>query len=853
MIHRLRPFFLCSLGAALVPAVQAAVPAPPPPTVYDVRIRYRIDAFRNERVVQYGEMMRYLKAHGFRRDPDVEVPENEAEDRAATRLDGTVSGKRALELAAERHVKAILLLPQGAKLPEDAKAPVRVHLTLNAALPANRQHLLHDRAREVLASIGFREGAGYDHRGYTRLVGSIPVGQLDALLSDLRTLPAGARQPAPFQAVWPLRVTEVLPTLPLPSPRSVRPPVVPPEQQKLTADLREVLADAAGAAAPRRLEVILANIPTEEDRVWRGRLAKAVPGTIVEGRLGPVVTVVLPPAKAPALAALDEVAALRLPRVARSGPQAPGSAAETWKPLLDTNRDARLHDLRHRGRGARLAVIDSDFAGWKGLVGKDLPAATRLIDLTLERNPDLQPDPFPTKDGLGSGTRRAVTLSRAAAEADLTLIRLDPAAAYMLYQAAQAIRGDPYSSLSLENRLADLEAQRRQLDHRRDDLLEERKVVLEDFSQEPESVKRREAYRKKQAEWDADHRAYLQRVQVFLDHQKAVRGLKGVRVVASALGWDEGFPADSGGTLTRYFDDRPFRAALWFQAAGDTRGQSWSGLFRDEDGNTLMEFVPPGKPLPPGAWTPELNFLSWRTPEQRTVADLPANARLRVSLQWREAHEKLYARVGEDLYREPLARLRLVVLYQPDPAGATRPADDLEIVAQSAGLPQRLDHAPNMAVYEQTVEFVAKKAGRYAVRIEGRAPEGTLPRGEPALPGNKRMQELRVRLFVNALDGAGQATWADFATDVGSAAGPPFNLHLLRKPEVLTYYEGEGTAGRRQPASGPLAATTLPLDTFCTRRVNFCKRTIRRSAASPTAGMIGSGPRPAPPPRESHA
>jgi hypothetical protein len=848
MIHRLRPFFLCVLGAALVPAVRATVPAPPAPAVYDVRIRYRIDAFRNERVVQYGEMMRFLQAHGFRRDPNAEVPENEAEDRQATRLDGTVPGKRALELAAERHVQSILLVPQGAMLPGDAKALVRVHLGLHAGLPADRQHLLYDQAREVLASIGFREGAGYDHRGFTRLVGMIPVGQLDTLLTDLRTLPAGTRQPAPFQTVWPLRETEVLPTLPLPSPRSVRPPPVARGQEKLTADLREVLADAKGAAAPRRLEVILANLPAPEDRFWKRGLASAVPGMVIEGRLGPVVTVMVPPSEAPALAALDAVAAVRLPRVARPGPQVPGATAETWKPLLDSSGVARLHDLKHRGRGARVAVIDSDFAGWKSLAGKDLPAATRLIDLTLERNADLQPDPFPTRDGLGSGTRRAVTLSRAAPEAELTLIRIDPAAAYMLYQAAQAINGDPYQSVSMDNRLVGLEAERRQLDQRHDELLEERKLVLEDFSQEPESVKRREAYRKKQAEWDVDQRAHVQRVQLYFDHQKAIRGLRGVRVVASALGWDEGFPADGGSTLSRYFDDRPFRAALWFQAAGNTRGQSWAGLFRDEDNNGVMEFVPPGTRLPEDVWTPELNFLSWRpspvadapgsprrTPAANAPASpaVPANARLRVSLQWREAHEGLYARLGEDLYREPLARLRLVMLYQPDPTGAARPADDLEIVAQSAGLPQRLDHTANSAVYEQTVELVAKKAGRYAVRIEGRAPEGILPRGEPALPGNKRMQELHVRLFVNTLEGAGRAAWADHATDAGSVAipadartviavgaadrrgrrqpysagGSPFNLDLLPKPDVLTYDEkGEGTAGAAAFAAGMAAA-----------------------------------------------
>jgi hypothetical protein len=769
MQHRLRPLFLAALGAALLPAARAAVPAPPPPAVYDARIRYRIDAFRNERVAQFREMMAYLQARGFRRDPGAGDPETEAEDRQASLLVGTVPGKRALELLGERHLKALLLVPQGAMLPEDKKALVRVHLGLAAGLPPQRQRLLHEQAREVLASIGFRQAVGYDHRGHTRLVGMIPVGQLDTLLTDLRSLPAGERQPAPFQSAWPLRLAEVLPALPSPGQRPPPPPV-PPGQEKLTADLREVVADAAKAAEPRRMEVVLADQPSDEDSLWRRRLVNGVPGTIVEGRVGPVVTVLLPAAKAPALAALDEVAAVRLPRVAPTGPQEPGGTAETWKPLRDSSGAARLNDLKHRGRGARIAVIDSDFAGWEGLVGKELPAGTRLLDLTRERNRDLQADPFPTKKGLGSGTRRSVTLARAAPEAELTLVRIDPAAPYMLYQVARAINGDSYPSLNLENRAADLEAERRELDIRHNQLLDERKLVLEDFNQEGEIVKRREEYRRKQAELERDQRAHAQRLQAYFDYQKAVRSLKGVRVVASALGWDEGFPADAG-TLGRYFDERPFRAALWFRAAGDGRGQGWAGLFRDEDGNGVMEFIPPGTPLPPGAWTPELNFLSWRG-AHKDAADIPAGTRLRVSLQWREAHDGRYLRVGEDRYREPLARLRLVVLYQPDPAGATRPADDLDVVGQSAGLPQRLEHMPTGAVYEQTVEWVVKKAGRYAVRIEGKAPEGILPRGEPALPGQTRTAELRLRLFVSTLEGAGRAVWADHATDAAGAALP---------------------------------------------------------------------------------
>jgi hypothetical protein len=827
---------LACLSAAfvLLPSAGGNVAAPATPELYDARIHYRINAFRNERVVQYNEMLRYLQAHGFRRDPEDEPAENEAEDAEHTMLRGTIPGREVDAIARERHVRAVLLVPHGTRLPEKAQ-PVRLDVTLAGGLPPEAQVRLHEQAREVLASVNFREAVGYDNRGFARLVGAMPADRIDTLLGDLRKLPAGARQGPPFSSVWPLRVAVARPDLPLPAGRP-RPVVVPPGQEKLTADLRAVLDDKDRAARPMRLEAILADTPAAGDHSWRRRLTGAVPGLVLEGRVGPVVAVVLPPAQAPALAAMDDVVAVRLPRPARPGPEGPGSKSESWKPLLESSGLARLHDLRHRGKGMRVAVIDSDCSGWQALVGKRLPATTRLVDLTAERNPDVLPDP--TGPAPGPGTQRAVTLSRAAPEADLTLIRVDPAAPWMIYQAARAIAGDDFGSVSLDNRVAQMEGEHAVLDRRREQLARERREAFENFEEEGEGARRREEYRKHQAEFDRDERAYIQRLQRYLDLVAALRRLAGIRVVTSGLVWDDGFPVDGTSALSRYFDDRPFRHALWFQAAGDARGQSWVGPFRDADGNGVLEFAPPDAPLPADAWTHELNFLGWRNRTGWPSADIPARTRLRVSVQWHETHEGLYRTVGEDRFREPLARVRLLVLRQLDPEGRTRPADDLEVVAQSSGLPQRISETRSGATYEQSVEFEVSRAGRFAVRVEARPPAGTLPRGEPELPAAHREAEMRLRLFVTTLEGAGRAVWHDFATDDGSvgmpadantavtvgaangggsrqaysAGGAPFGLGLLVKPDVLAFDDGEGTAGAAAFAAGltAIAATAGP-------------------------------------------
>jgi hypothetical protein len=830
---------LCLVGphARLQAANLPVVPAPPPPANYQAVIRYQIIAFRAERLRQYAEMTRYLDAIGFRRD-EADKSDTEADDPRHTRMKGILPSRAVSRLLIQRHVRTVLLLPQGEKVPEPA-VRVRVDLQLASGLAPKQQQLLARQTAEVLSTLGFQEAIGYDHREYTRLLGSIPAAQVNTLLEDLRKTPAGAKQPAPFSSLTPIQVVLVQPGILLPRPRPAA-QKVPRGQDKFSPELRNLLADPGRAGKPTRLEVILGYTPAESDSDWRRLLAGK--GLIVEGRLGPLVTGVgIPRTVAADLAGLPEVVAIRLPVVAQpSRPTGREDVVERWEPVKASGL-ARLHALGCRGKGTRLAIVAGDFHGWEKLkdrkVGKGLLPDPVLVDLTRERNVDLLPDPFPSADKdrpFGPGTLAALAILRAAPEVELTLIRIDPAAPYMLQTAARAINGETVRSLALQQRVRDLAEERSRLDVRRDELLEERRMVLDDLRDEDEPRKRREEYFRKQAAFDKQLDAHRDRVQRIFLLQRQLKALKGIRVVANSLVWSEGHPVDGSSALSRYFDDCPFRAALWFQAAGDTRGQAWTGMFRDADENGVMEFAAAEQRLPAGSWTRELNFLAWQPLHGKVVRDLPAKTRVRLTLQWREAHDPLPWKTGEDLYRQPLAQLRLVVLYQPDPSGTKRPADDLEFVTESVGIPQRLNHTGNAGTYEQVVEFVVPRAGRYTVRIEGRAPTGIQAPGEASLPALRKASELKPRLFVQTLDGTGRVVLIDFATDAGtvgvpgdarrvitvgaasaggnrqpfSAGGPPYNLALLCKPEVLAYDEGLGTGQAASFAAG-LAATSL--------------------------------------------
>ncbi|MFN4258343.1 MAG: hypothetical protein ACK4RK_03545 [Gemmataceae bacterium] len=802
-------------------AVHAEPIVPPPPETYKVLLHYRIPSGRTERLREYFRLARNLEAIGFQKDPG---PTDEPENGTYNLMSGRIAPQRVRRLLSEPRIPSVLLMPPDYVIPADADEPVKVQLRLAQGLSFFRQQLFANQTRYKLRQLGFREFEGYDHENNSRLTGTIPAGVLPDLLFDLRTLPAGwltplepvASLPQPLRSIWPIQVIEVTPEpADFPPRRAWTGQEPPQDQQFLSGDLRALLA--AEPNMPQRLEVILSYTPPEDDTSWRDDLQRAAPGLIIEGQLGPLVTVQAKPEQAKTLASLSIVSGVRLPRSGEPPlPSAPQRDDGEDDILRRTGLD-RLHALGHVGRGVRLAIIDSDFRGLSAVRDK-LPDGTVYLDLTAEHNTDLRPDGFPgDAEILGHGTRCALTAARAAPGSELVLIRLNPTAPYQLNMVARAINGDPVHSYNMDRRAVELQIAGELLRQRRLELLKQRKIILSNFSEDPESAKRRQDYFDEQAKHDADEKEYGQRLQRFVDLQRGVRDLRGVNVVASSLVWNEGHPVDGNSPMSRYFDDRPFQTAFWFQSAGDMRGQTWTGLFQDIDNNGVMEFAPPDAPLPEERWTRELNFLGWQPHGRLVTPDLPAKAMIRVSMQWSEVHDPQAGPPGVDPYHKPLADLRLVIYRQRDPSGKVLRSDDLEVVARSTGTPLRIDNAPTKAVYEQMIEFTTEEPGRYIVQVEGQAPATTRPAGWETVPALQRVWELRPRLFVNVLDAAnrsaGRPVFVDYAPAVANigmpadahqvitigaarldnkpepatASGPPYNMELLIKPNLLAY------------------------------------------------------------------
>ncbi len=835
--------------------------APAAPERYDVVIRYRIDAPRDERLRRYFRLVEDLTAAGFVRSP-ADVPSQiEPEDARHTRFRGTLARSAVARVLEQADVRAVLLVPVGKDLPAEE---VRVELRLVGGLPNRQQRDLHAQARQALAAAGFGEAIGYDTRRYTRVLGRIASGKLNPLLEDLRRQPAAwpllpgsfladlrkqpngsvvlervvtewrklpggeklvrdlveqwqvypaaleffrtlrieAKQdptvliesqihnfvtdpgsaellgklfdevrkseagpammdillarieasglvsdlPVLFRASPPVRIVEAQVNWPLPGVPSA-PPEAPKGQEKFSPDFRALVGDADAAMKPRRFEVLLRNPLTERGRQWAARYL-SLPVSI-EGRLGSIVTVYGPPSAAAAVAALPEVMAIRLPRRAtearRPARELLGSCAGGTPPA---------DQYAQAGRLRQVVVIGADFRGWEALKGQGLPATTRLLDLTSERTRDFLPDPYPgDPKETGPGTQAALALVRSAATTELLLVRVDPEAPYQVDFVARLTAGEPEESLALVARLRDINDDRRELQARKDRLLEERQRLLLDFR--PEVEKARQEHAQRQAEFERDRLAFEGRRTRFLAHERLTNDLRKMRVVWNTLTWDTGYPLFGTGPLSRFLDDHPY-PGVWLQSRGGDLRRIWFGMFQDLDSSGSMEMLPATEPLPAGRWSPDFGFLAWKDARGQRGLDLPAGAVLRVAIQWQEIHDADLALVG-DYFQEPLARLDVQVLHQLDPKGETRPADDLALIAQTVGIPQRILNTARYSVYEQAVEFRVEKAGRYLLRVPGFAPESTRPRELPTIPAAREVGELHPRVVVRTITGPGEA------------------------------------------------------------------------------------------------
>jgi hypothetical protein len=186
---RFVPALVCAVCWLVAGPAYAQVKSPSPPKEYDVQVRFRIRAPLNIWLDEFDKMVDYLQRAGFARDAR---PADEQEDPDNDVITGHIASENAHKLLLYPAVQTVVARPRGYAIPADPDARVKVTLELaHGSLPLDRQRLLMEQTLGQLDQIGFREMIGYDHRGFTRILGTIDAYHVDNLLRDLRGQPSG--------------------------------------------------------------------------------------------------------------------------------------------------------------------------------------------------------------------------------------------------------------------------------------------------------------------------------------------------------------------------------------------------------------------------------------------------------------------------------------------------------------------------------------------------------------------------------------------------------------------------------------------------------------------------------------
>ena len=771
-----------SLALLAVPAA-AQVSYPPPPEKYDVHIRYRIRADRDERIRQFQAMQAYLKDLGYvavrRADDDLDIFNPNAEN-----TNGTVPAAGAAKLLAQPNIRTVVLVPAGGQLLAVPTAAAQVRIAIRGGYPLDEQRKLHEQVVARLSRLGFQEAVGYDHQKFETVRGAMPAGQVLSLLKDLRTLPAGyffgpvgsAEVPSPFANVLPVRSVEVLPALAASTVKAADPGI-------LTADLAAVLAAPAAADRPLTVEAIFdpAVLTTSS---LRGRVRSAASGATLNGVIGPVATLrVLKGSAVDNIARIPGIVRLRLPRLANETVRI---VAEAVAPgFVTASRTDDLHKLGYTGTGVKVVVIGSSFDGWEKLIEKDLPKGVRFLDLTAETDTAVRP--LPLEAGrVSGGLPAAVAAYRAAPGAELHLVRIDPAQRHQLLTVLRAVSGDTSLSVAQAARVDEAAVKTVQLRAARQRVNEQYRKAFDNLSDAPAAKDAREAARAAVREREQEEADFTNTVKRYSAVRAGVEALTNAEVVANTLIWEVGAPNDGLNEIGKELEAKLYaRAGLtalkaaklppptgWVQAAGISTGQVWAGPWMDRDGNGVMEFDRTTDGPPKGFWTKELNFLRYAPHGAAGTSTLPAGLKVRISAQWREPHDPNgYPPDGA------IFPMRLRVLKQADPTGKTHATDDLVEVARAQGDPTRLARTRGSQTFAQFVDVTLPADGVYALWVEGS------PQFANLALGLTRNLEPRIRLFVELLDAGerakGKVTFGSYSDDAGGVGVPGDSVAVL--------------------------------------------------------------------------
>lgn len=692
-------------------------------TKYLVRLRYKIDAELQQRYAYYKQMLASIEQAGFKAAPGLPRAELFGE-----MLSGTIPASGISTLRLERFLRVAVLIPEGYQLPADAQQTVLVRLILNIT-GSDRQRELYQLAREQLKPLGFIENEGANHQQHTRMLGRLPVAAFDALLnSNLEvTLPTSLKAASAVAGKTPLvRLAIVIAETSPPVPDVAQPTAAPAGKEyldKISPDLKGYLTKVPEGDLDKFMHLELVLRSPQLDNDFRLQLLRSETMFITEGNLGPIVTGLAPPSRITELAKQDNISTVRLPQIARPFPASQLGAVEFAAIGQELGTLPVAHIPATLPKPAKRAVIiGDDFRQFEKWIGEGFPKNTRLIDATAELNPDLKPASLPEGDASGQSTLLAKEFLKQNPHDEVVLVRIDAGSPFQLQQLGESVLGKPWLTPALLNRKEEWAEETTRIENEKLELRVMRSRILNDFTLDDATKAKRLEYQKRQEALDALDKAHFQRGIRFEQFIHDMASLKGAKTVCVTMQWTDGY-ADLPGQSPRlrFLTHDVLRGAKWYQATLNRPGQVWTGLFRDNNGDQVMEFT-----ASKSAARHDFAQLAWKPfgAASSAVTTLPENTVVQVTLNWFEVH----AATGDsgDIYRKPQADFSIKVLKERDGAGKQLPADAYEVIARSPVLADRVEHSKRGSLYQSILRFtVPAGGGKYALQLTGKAPDTT--------------------------------------------------------------------------------------------------------------------------------
>lgn len=675
----------------------------------NVRVKFRIQVYGVERLRQIDALLKFLKTTGF-----TSTDENlfeKLQDETIGSIDGTVPSGMENKCINPRWIYSVTSWPIGVEDPYKTEDPVRIEIEFPQYMQARKQIEFWQDVKNILFKVGFIDAVSYNSDLFTRITGNLAGKTLPII--DTKIFPEALKTAGvsvtPF--AFP-RVVKVHSDWPLVKPRVLE-------------DIKEISLRKMSPAARKKLEnpdqklekwlLVLNHQPPGQNEI--NELFSNLNDAVVEGANGALFEILATPASIKNLASLPSVMFVT---TAETQIKTHYSIKQNNLLNIFSNEGASqpARNLRGVGAPASIAIVGTEFLGWEKAFG-EIQTHAELVDLTRTRDFGMEEMPYlKNSEDIGFHTKKALEIAKVYPGPKIVLVRIDPAVPTMLDEVAGFANRDLKASYALLARYSETDVVKRLLQGDNQYLQSERAFLIDQFGEEPDIVKRREAYKESKAKWDKDNRDLHEKINRILKLREQLMEFKSHKLFVVLENVSSQLPSYQNVALSLFSNDSKFKNAAWLMPDALFERSSWVGPFSDSNFNGMMEFQ---NSKSNDRWRDERLVFQFEK-DGKVFDKIPQGKKIRVRVRWREGVEWSTTMVEGETAPKAKAKLNVLFLLNEKPLPRRNLSDHFSVVKETGSDPFCLFRTKNFAIFEHLVEIDCPIEGNYALAIEGKVP-----------------------------------------------------------------------------------------------------------------------------------